>query len=199
MMTPPEPLRARAEALEHLAAQIRVCPRCDLALSRTHAVPGEGNPNAKIMFVGEAPGATEDKTGRPFVGPSGRFLDAMLADIGLQRTDIFIGNINRCRPPNNRDPNPAEIAACHPWMAAQLAIIQPHVVCTLGRFAMNTLIDPKIQISKVHGMPFEREGILYIPLFHPAAALHRESLRETLIADMRALRDLLVARGLWIG
>ncbi|HEX2952053.1 MAG TPA: uracil-DNA glycosylase [Armatimonadota bacterium] len=186
-----------AEQLELLATKIRVCRNCDLALNRKQAVPGEGNPHATIMFVGEAPGATEDETGRPFVGASGRFLDSMLADIGLQRADVFIANINRCRPPENRDPNSTEIEACQPWMRAQIHVIKPKVICTLGRFAMNTLIDPKLKITRDHGIPIEKGEILFIPLFHPAAALHRESLRETLKEDMRQVRVLLEERGLW--
>jgi len=187
----------RAAELESLAAQIRVCTRCDLAQGRKQAVPGDGNPRALIMFVGEAPGAKEDEMGRPFVGASGKFLDSMLADIGLRRDDVFIGNMNRCRPPGNRDPSPAEINACHPWMEAQLRIIQPKVVCTLGRFAMNALIDPALQISKAHGIPVEKDGILYIPLYHPAAALYQQTLRDTLIADMRTTKAILQERGFW--
>lgn len=186
-----------AEELALIADPIRRCRNCTLALGRTQAVPGEGNPQALIMFVGEAPGATEDETGRPFVGAAGKFLEEMLADIGLQRSDVFIANITKCRPPGNRDPEPDEIAACRPWLLAQIAAIQPKVICTLGRFAMNTLIDPYLSISKAHGDPIAREGIIYIPLYHPAAALHQQSLRETLVADMRKVRDLLVARGLW--
>ena len=110
----PDDAQSAAGALDKLAEEIRVCPRCDLALTRTHAAPGEGDPHAMILFVGEAPGAAEDKTGRPFVGASGKFLDAMLADIGLQRSSVFIANVNRCRPPNNRDPNPREVAAFDP-------------------------------------------------------------------------------------
>lgn len=189
------PILSTAELLHELAEKIHLCRNCDLVCGRTLAVPGEGNPLASIMFIGEAPGATEDKTGRPFVGAAGRFLDTMLADIGLQRSDVFIGNIIRCRPPENRDPYPDEIDACQPWMRAQLAVIQPKVVCTLGRFAMNTLIDPSLQISKVHGNPIEKSGILFIPLFHPAAALYRESLRETLLADMRKVSGLLGVTG----
>lgn len=185
-----------AQELANLADTIRICRNCELVLGRKRAVPGEGNPQATLMFIGEAPGATEDQTGRPFVGAAGRFLESMLADIGLRREDVFIGNVIRCRPPENRDPFPREINACHPWMQAQLRIIAPKVVCTLGRFAMNTLIDPYLQITKAHGIPIERAGILYIPLFHPAAALHRESLRDTLITDMRRVRDLLVERGI---
>lgn len=194
-----EPALSPAEQLAHLAQTIRRCRNCDLVLGRTHAVPGEGNAQATIMFVGEGPGATEDETGRPFVGAAGHFLDAMLADIGLQRADVFIANITKCRPPGNRDPLPEEIEACHRWLQAQIRIINPTVICTLGRFAMNALIDPHLQISRVHGMPVDRDGILYVPLYHPAAALHQESLRNTLIADMRKVRELLQARGLWEG
>lgn len=195
--TEPEDDLLRAEHLEALAKGIRICRNWDLALSRTNAVPGEGNPAARIMFVGEAPGAVEDKTGRPFVGPSGKFLESLLADIGLRREDVFIANINRCRPPENRDPRSDEIDACRPWMLSQIRIIQPKVICTLGRFAMNTLIDPKLQITKIHGQPIDKQGILFIPLFHPAAALHRQDLRDTLTEDMRNVKGLLQARGLW--
>ena len=149
------------------------------------------------MFIGEAPGATENETGRPFVGAAGQFLESMLADIGLQRSDVFIGNIIRCRPPSNRDPLPDEIEACHPWLRAQLRIIHPKVVCTLGRFAMHTLIDPNLQISRVHGEPVEKDGILFIPQYHPAAALHNQHLRDTLVTDMRKIRRLLEDRGMW--
>jgi len=187
------------EALALLADNIRVCTCCDLSESRTQAVPGEGSARAAIMFVGEAPGAVEDKTGRPFVGPSGRFLDAMLRDIGLERADVFIGNVNRCRPPGNRDPLAWEVAACRPWLLAQLRVIRPQVVCPLGRFALEALVDSRLQISKAHGQPIEQDGILYVPLYHPAAALHRQDLRDTLIADMRRLKELLVERGVWGG
>ena len=186
-----------AEALAFLASQIRLCRNCDLCLGRRQAVPGEGNPEARILFVGEGPGATEDETGRPFVGAAGQFLDRMLADIGLRREDVFIANITKCRPPGNRDPLPEEIDACAPWLRAQIRAIRPRVICTLGRFAMNALISPDLRISKAHGQPMEQEGVLYIPLFHPAATLHQQSLRGTLLEDMRAVREVLRARGLW--
>ena len=185
------------EALALLTAKIRVCVHCDLSQSRTQAVPGEGSAHATIMFVGEAPGALEDKTGRPFVGPSGRFLDSMLNDIGLRRADVFIANVNRCRPPGNREPLAWEVEACDPWLRAQLRVIQPKVVCPLGRFALEALVNSHLKIGKVHGRPVEKEGILFIPLYHPAAALHRQDLRDTLIADMRRMKELLVERNLW--
>jgi len=183
--------------LAELGRVIGLCRNCDLVLGRTQAVPGEGHPRAMIMFVGEAPGETEDRTGRPFVGAAGQFLEEMLGDIGLRRTDVFIANINKCRPPGNRDPQPDEIEACVPWLHAQIATIAPKVICTLGRFAMNTLIDPYLQISKAHGQPVERHGRLYIPLFHPAAALHNQHLRDPQLADMRKVRDILQQRGWW--
>jgi len=193
MDLPPE------KALALLAEKIRVCVHCDLSQNRTQAVPGEGSARARIMFVGEAPGAMEDQTGRPFVGASGRLLDAMLDDIGLRRADVFIANVNRCRPPGNRDPLAWEVKACRPWLLAQLRVIRPQVVCPLGRFALEALVDSRLQISKAHGQPIEQDGILYVPLYHPAAALHRQDLRDTLIADMRRLKELLVERGVWGG
>jgi len=196
---PEAPACSPADELAKLASLIRRCRNCDLVLGRHHAVPGEGHPRATMMFVGEGPGATEDETGRPFVGAAGHFLDELLADIGLRREDVFIANVTKCRPPGNRDPLPEEIDACHPWLRAQIRIIQPRVICTLGRFAMHALIDPQLQISKVHGTPVVRNGILFVPLFHPAAALHQQSLRNTLIADMRQVREILRERGLWEG
>ena len=193
----PAPDENAEEALALLARRIRVCRKCDLSASRTLAVPGEGNVHAAIMLVGEAPGAAEDASGRPFVGASGKFLDAMLRDIGLRREDIFIANVNRCRPPGNRDPNPWEIEACRPWMRAQIRVIRPKVICPLGRFALAALLDPTLKISQVHGQAFDKGGILVIPLYHPAAALHRQDLRDALIADMRRVRQLLEERGLW--
>jgi len=188
-----------ADMLTFLAGQIRLCRNCDLCLGRRQAVPGEGNPRARILFVGEGPGATEDETGRPFVGAAGQFLEEMLAGIDLRREDVFIANITKCRPPGNRDPLPDEIEACAPWLQAQIAAIGPRVICTLGRFAMNALISPDLRISKAHGQSVEQDGVLYIPLFHPAAALHQQSLRGTLVDDMRAVRETLRARGLWEG
>jgi uracil-DNA glycosylase len=185
--------------LETLAGRIRLCRNCDLCLTRTRGVPGEGNPRPPILFVGEGPGEKEDLSGRPFVGPAGQFFEEMLATIGLTRADVFIANVIKCRPPGNRDPLPEEIDACAPFLRAQIRLLQPPVVCTLGRFAMMTLLDPHLSISRVHGEPQEKCGILYIPLFHPAAALHKPDLRETQLADMRKVREILRERGLWWG
>jgi len=185
------------KVLAELAAQIRVCSKCGLSQQRIQAVPGEGNARAEIMFIGEAPGKNEDEQGRPFIGQSGKFLTSMIEEIGLRREDVFIGNVIRCRPPENRDPLPHELTACDGWLRAQLRIIQPRVVCTLGRYAMIALIDPYMQISKVHGTPIEKDGTLFIPLYHPAAALHQAKLRDTLIDDMRKVRAELQRRGLW--
>jgi uracil-DNA glycosylase len=186
-----------ASELETLGAKIRLCRNCDLCLTRTHGVPGEGNPRAPILFVGEAPGEKEDLSGRPFVGPAGKFLEEMLGNIGLERSDVFIANIIKCRPPGNRDPLPDEMEACRPFLREQIRLLAPPVVCTLGRFAMMTLVDAYASISKVHGQPREKDGVLYVPLYHPAAALHNPSLREVQIADMRNVRATLEARGLW--
>lgn len=196
----PEAPLSREQKIAMLAQmeeqEVRNCVRCGLSRGRKHTVFGEGDPDAQLMFIGEGPGDTEDRTGRPFVGPSGKFLDSMLAEIGLDRAAAFIANVNRCRPPENRDPTSQEVAACHPWLAAQIRVIGPKVICPLGRFALEALVDPRLKISQVHGQPVERDGILYIPLYHPAAALHRQDLRDTLRADMRRVREILVERGL---
>lgn len=176
--------------LEDLAQLIRSCPRCDLCQSRTHAVPGEGPDNAEVMFIGEAPGFYEDQQGQPFVGPAGKLLDQLLALAGLRRQDVYITNIIKCRPPNNRDPLPKEIEACRPWLEQHLATIKPKVVVTLGRYSMAHFF-PGGSISKVHGQPRVRNGVYYVPLFHPAAALHQERFRRPLEDDFRNLSVIL--------
>jgi len=179
------------EALRELHAEIRTCRRCGLCANRRQAVPGEGASNADIMFVGEAPGGDEDRQGRPFVGAAGRVLTQQLNAIGLRRKDVFIGNVVKCRPPGNRDPQPDEIDACRDYLLTQIAIISPKIICTLGRFAAQTLIDPKLSISREHGKPRRLSGILYVPIYHPAAALHQARLIDTLETDFRALRRIL--------
>ena len=177
-----------ASALKHVSAQIRSCRRCALCRARNSAVPGEGSADAQVMFVGEAPGAEEDRQGRPFVGAAGRVLTQLLASIGLDRRRVFITNVVKCRPPGNRDPLPEEIAECNDYLLAQIALITPRVVCTLGRFAGQTLVDEKLSISREHGKARRVSGILYLPLYHPAAALHQQRLIDALEDDMAKLR-----------
>jgi DNA polymerase len=143
------------------------------------------------MFVGEAPGGDEDQQGRPFVGPAGRLLTHLLKTINLDRRQVFITNVVKCRPPGNRDPSPEEIAACNEYLLTQIALITPKVLCTLGRFAGQTLIDKRLSISREHGKPRRVSGILYLPLYHPAAALHQARLIDSLEADMRQLSRVL--------
>ncbi len=179
------------ERLEQVAADIKkdnVCP--DLAQSANNLVMGSGNPDADIVFIGEAPGKKEDETGLPFVGAAGKFLDEMLESIQLNRSDVFITNIVKYRPPNNRDPLPEEKKAFLPYLTRQLAIIEPKVVIPLGRHAMNLFL-PDMKISEVHGKAYSRKEIIdnqeykfvIMPLYHPAAALYNGGLRQTLIED----------------
>jgi DNA polymerase len=180
----------RAAALRALATQIAVCPKCELSKTRTHAVPGEGNPDADIVFIGEGPGFYEDQQARPFVGPAGKFLDELLASIGLKRSDVFICNVLKCRPPGNRDPLPGEMAACKPWLDEQLAAISPRVIVTLGRFSMGRYF-PGQSISRIHGQAKKMDGVTVVPMYHPAAALHQGSLRRTIELDFKKLPALL--------
>jgi len=179
------------EMLREIAAEIRGCTRCPLHRGRTLAVPGEGPADADIMFVGEGPGFQEDQQGRPFVGPAGSLLNELLQQAGLRRERVFIANLVKCRPPGNREPTPDEVLACRDYLNAQIALINPSVICTLGRPALQTLVDPQASISREHGVPRQVDGILFFPLYHPAAALHRQDLRPTLVADMRKLRFML--------
>ncbi|HLI52456.1 MAG TPA: uracil-DNA glycosylase [Thermomicrobiaceae bacterium] len=179
-----------SETLEEIAAQVRVCTLCELSRTRTNAVPGEGNPEADIMFIGEGPGWHEDRQGRPFVGASGQFLSEMLEKIGLKRDDVFITNVVKCRPPGNRDPLPDEMAACAPYLDGQIEQINPRVVVTLGRFSMSRWF-PNERISRIHGQPKRFGSLLVVPMYHPAAALHQGSLRATIEADMMKLPAIL--------
>lgn len=176
--------------LEELAAEIARCTECPLHQGRTHAVPGEGPEDAEIMFIGEAPGFHEDQQGRPFVGAAGHFLEELLASIDLTRDDVFITNVIKCRPPGNRDPLPEEVNACEEYLDRQIELLDPTMVVTLGRFSMARAF-PKARISRVHGQPRKIDGIVYYPMYHPAAALHRPSLRDTVEEDMRRIPDLL--------
>lgn len=177
--------------LDEIAAEVRVCKQCRLWERRTHAVPGEGRADARIMFVGEGPGYQEDQQGRPFCGPAGQFLDELLGEAGLRREEVFITNVVKCRPPGNRDPMPDEIAACRDYLNGQIAVINPRVICTLGRPALQALIDPAASIMRERGKARIVSGVLFVPLLHPAAALHRQDYRPLLIEDMRKLRTIL--------
>ena len=183
---------ARRE-LAAVAHQAAACFACGLSATRNQTVPGEGNPQAAVVFVGEAPGAREDLLGRPFVGAAGRYLDRLLAVAGLSRDEVFVVNTVKCRPPANRPPRPAERAACAPLLARQLAAINPRVVATLGRHAL-TVFAPAAEIAESHGYPYAGgvvglpSGATLFPLYHPAAALHNGALRPILERDMRSLR-----------
>ena len=181
----------KIQILEDLAAEIRVCPKCRLAQTRIHAVPGEGNVHARILFVGEAPGEKEDNQGKPFIGAAGKVLSKLLDSAGISREDIFITNTVKCRPPENRVPLQDEIMACNNWLMAQIAIIGPKIICTLGNPALKTLIRPDLKISTARCKVFRKSGILFIPLYHPSAALHNGGLMKTLQNDMLVLKDLI--------
>jgi DNA polymerase len=180
----------KRKALAAVAKQTAGCRDCTLCSGRTQAVPGEGNADAEIMCIGEGPGFYEDQQGRPFVGASGKFLDELLAGIGLDRRKVFIANVVKCRPPNNRDPQPEEIEACSKYLDEQIRIIDPKVIVTLGRHSMQRYF-PGEAISRVHGQPRRKDGRIIVPMYHPAAALHQGNLRKVIEADFRKLPDFL--------
>ena len=173
-----------------LVEQVLSCTLCSLSTKRTKAVPGEGSRNADIVFIGEGPGFHEDQQGRPFVGPSGHLLDDLLASIGLQRQDVYITNMIKCRAPNNRDPLPGEIEACKPYLDRQLEMIAPKVIVTLGRFSFSKFF-PDEAIGKARGKPRKWKGMTLYPIYHPAAALHNPQLRSTIESDFKRLPALL--------
>jgi DNA polymerase len=183
----------RRATLEKIAEEIKECTLCKLHKERTNAVPGAGPVDADVFFLGEGPGANEDKQGLPFVGASGSFLDELLDSIGLAREDVFITNVVKCRPPGNRDPHVAEVRICTThYLDRQLDIIQPKMIVTLGRFAKNIFFSDG-RISEVHGQPRRLDGKLYLPLYHPAAALYRGSLRSVVKEDFQRIPKLLEA------
>ena len=177
--------------LDPIAQEIAACQRCELAKSRNLTVPGEGNPNAEIMFIGEAPGWYENQQGKPFVGPAGQFLAELLASINLKRQDVFIANVIKCRPPQNRDPLPEEIASCSDYLDRQIAAIKPRLIVTLGRFSMAKFFPPGKSIRDLHGTTCMGNGTLCFAMYHPAAALHQPSLKRTLEQDMLKIPKLL--------
>ena len=181
---------ADMNSLEEIARRVHSCIDCPLSKSRTHAVPGEGPADARIMFIGEGPGYQEDRQGRPFVGPAGRFLEELLASIGLNRDEVFIANMVKCRPSNNRDPLAAEISACSKYLDRQIELINPKLVVTLGRFSL-TKFFPRESISKARGKVRVVNGLKVYPIMHPAAALHRQELRKFIEEDFKAIPSLL--------
>ena len=186
----------RREKLIELYHEVRDCRRCPLAATRTQAVFGMGNADADVMFVGEAPGAEENRQGRPFVGRAGKLLDDLLAEIGLERRrDAFICNVLKSRPPGNRDPQPDEIEACRPYLERQIQLIEPRVICTLGNFATKLLSGSSVGITRCCGRPQEREvaglPVTLYPLFHPAAALRTPSVLERLREDFARIPALI--------
>ena len=187
--------------LEAVAAEAAGCTRCRLHESRTQVVFGQGDPHADLMFVGEAPGFHEDRQGIPFVGPSGQLLNRLLEGIGLRRQEVYIANVVKSRPPGNRDPLPDEIAACRPWLDAQVRLVDPKVVVTLGNFAAKTLLETTTGITRLRGRTYPFQGRVLLPTFHPAAALHAQGRRtagpsplEAMEDDFRVLAGLLAAQ-----
>jgi DNA polymerase len=176
----------KERALAEIAAEIRVCEKCELHRTRTKSVPGEGPADARVMLIGEAPGWNEDQQGRPFVGAAGKFLEELLAKAGMTRSEVFITNVVKSRPPGNRDPLPDEIAACAPFLERQIETIDPEVIVTLGRFSMARWF-PGERISRIHGQPKRVGRRLIVPMYHPAAALHQQSLRATIEEDFGKL------------
>ncbi len=174
------------EILKEVAVEVSTCAKCKLCNGRTKAVPGEGPPSAKVLFIGEGPGYHEDKQGRPFVGPAGQFLDELLASINLRRSDVFITNVVKCRPPNNRDPETTEIAACDDYLDRQIAAIQPRVIVTLGRFSMAKFFGSE-KISTIHGRARKKDNYICIAMYHPAAGLHQANLKDTIRDDFKKI------------
>jgi DNA polymerase len=191
----PVPEIAACRTLDEIASLVATCQRCDLYRTATNPVPGEGSPNARLMCIGEAPGAKEDATGRPFVGAAGELLTKILAAINLKRDEVFIANVLKSRPPGNRDPQPEEIAACRPYLDRQIELIEPSVICTLGNFATKLLTRSPRGITQVRGKPQVHEvggrTLRIYPLFHPAAALRTPRVLEELREDFAGLPALL--------
>ncbi len=179
-----------AEGLEGIAAEVRVCVLCPLSKTRKNAVPGEGPSDAPVMVVGEAPGANEDQQGRPFVGSAGRNLEDLLSRAGLARSNVFITNVVKCRPPGNRRPLKGEMDACHPYLRRQLETIKPKFVVLLGDAALKEFF-PDSSLASLHGKPTKRGGLTFVPMYHPAAMIYNRSLTQTLEEDFTKLGKLL--------
>ena len=178
------------DSMEDVARSVRECTDCPLYRGRTNAVPGEGDVNSEVMFIGEGPGYWEDREGRPFVGRAGQLLEGLLASIGTNREQVFIANMVKCRPPDNRDPAPSEIAACGKYLDRQIELINPKVIVTLGRFSLGRFF-PGESITRARGKPRLKDGRTIFPVLHPAAALRRPELRKSLVDDFRAMAQVL--------
>ena len=178
------------DSLEEISRLVSRCADCDLHRGRNNAVPGEGAADAELLFIGEGPGSQEDLQGRPFVGPAGRFLDELLASIGLRRDRVFIANMVKCRPPQNRDPLPAEIGACSKYLNRQIELINPRLIVTLGRFSLARFF-PGESISRARGRLRERDGRRIYPVMHPAAALYRQEMRSAIVEDFQRIPEIL--------
>ncbi len=178
------------ETLAQVAQEVAVCTRCELHRSRKNSVPGEGPAHSEIMLIGEGPGFHENEQGRPFVGAAGKFLEELLAGAGLKRSDVWIGNVVKCRPPGNRDPQPEELAACDAYLERQIQAINPKIIITLGRFSMGKYLSGA-KISAVHGQMRRVGDRFVIPMFHPAAALHQPKYKPQLLEDFARLPKLL--------
>ncbi len=179
-------------SLDEISQLVARCTDCDLSRGRTNAVPGEGAPDAELMFIGEGPGVQEDRQGRPFVGPAGQFLEELLGSIGLRRNQVYIANMVKCRPPQNRDPLPAEISACGKYLERQIELIDPALIVTLGRFSLARFF-PGESISRARGRLRERNGRRIYPIMHPAAALYRQEMRSSIMEDFQRIPGILAA------
>lgn len=181
-----------AGSIAEVAAAVTRCPHCDLQAGATRAVPGEGNPHARLMLVGEGPGQQEDLQGRPFVGAAGQLLEKILAAISLQREQVFIANVVKCRPPGNRTPTEDEARTCLPFLLAQIKLISPAVVVCLGATALRALVGSELRITSTRGTLYQRDGVLYIPTFHPAALLRDPSKKRDVWEDFKLVRSVLL-------
>ena len=181
----------RTVTLQELGHSLKDCQRCRLASGRTQVVFGTGNPNARIMFVGEAPGFYEDKQGEPFVGAAGKLLTELLESAGLSRKEIYIANVIKCRPPQNRNPEPDEVDTCEPFLFEQIAAVRPRVIVALGKFAAQALLRTDDPISRLRGRPFDYRGATLVPTFHPAYLLRNPSSKREVWEDMKLVKKLL--------
>lgn len=184
-------LLSKKTSMEEVYNIARDCVRCPLSQSRTNVVFGDGTPQTKLMFVGEAPGEQEDIQARPFVGRAGKFLDHLLNLAGLDRSKVYISNVVKCRPPKNRTPRKKEIEMCNPYLQKQIELIEPKVICILGNVALQTLLGKTAPIGELRGKPIEKEGITYFPTFHPAATLYRQAAKVEMKKDILSLKALL--------